>query len=76
MVRVLFHSDRDGELFSLPSGVFVWKFELSFCSCCVVQAGVSILHGAFPVLGFPSSVLYKCKVEIKALWISERGMGT
>lgn len=70
MVRVLFQSNRAGELFSLRSGVFVWTFGLSFCSRCVVQAGVSVLHGTFAVLGFPSAVTYKCRVEIKALWIS------
>lgn len=62
--------------FSLCSGVLVWKFGLSFCSCCVEQAGVSVLHRAFLVLGSPSLVTYRCRLEKKALQISEPEMET
>lgn len=58
---ILIRSDRLGgvyvmvaelENFSPPcSGVLVWKFGLSLCSCFVERARVSVLHGAFLVLG-------------------------
>lgn len=45
-MRVLFRDDRAGELpprLCPRSGVLVWKFGLSFCSCCVEHAGVRVL---------------------------------
>lgn len=76
-LRVLFCSGRAGEFFFSPcSGVLVWKFGLSFCPCCTKQARVSILHGVLLVRGCPLSVTYKCRLEKKALQISELEMGT